>query len=364
MLRFLIDGLMYDFLIVGQGIAGTALAWTLLERGASVFIIDSGSRSTSSHLAAGLITPVGGKRLTIAPGFEQLMLQARAHYRYVEQITGCAYLLEQPALRICLSPGEAAVFEERRRGIQSHIGAVSPPPAAGLATGIARFQMTQAARVNVSSYLDDSCAAFGERGLYHQGTVTAGRIKTRTNLAEIGDGIDVCAHQLVFCGGWADATNPWLPSGAFNSAKGEMLTVHIPGLDERRTVHAAHSWLAPCRRPQVYRCGATYDHDDLSPKITQSARQMLSRRLASYVSLPFEILGQHAAIRPVGMGRMPIIGRHPEHPQIAWFNGLGSKGALWAPALARVLAAHLLDHAPLNTDLVLPPGAIGSSSRR
>jgi glycine/D-amino acid oxidase-like deaminating enzyme len=42
------------------------------------------------------------------------------------------------------------------------------------------------------------------------------------------------------------------------------------------------------------------------------------------------------------------LGRHPAHPGVAVFNGLGSKGALQAPLYARMLVEHLLDGAPLE----------------
>ena len=51
-----------DFIIVGQGIAGTLLAHDLLEKGHSVYIIDKPMIASASKVAAGLINPVGMKR--------------------------------------------------------------------------------------------------------------------------------------------------------------------------------------------------------------------------------------------------------------------------------------------------------------
>ena len=51
-----------DFIIVGQGLAGTLLAHDLLEKGHSVYIIDKPLIASASKVAAGLINPVGMKR--------------------------------------------------------------------------------------------------------------------------------------------------------------------------------------------------------------------------------------------------------------------------------------------------------------
>jgi len=37
----------------------------------------------------------------------------------------------------------------------------------------------------------------------------------------------------------------------------------------------------------------------------------------------------------------PVFGRHPEQENLAIFNGLGSKGVLYAPGAAERLASHL-----------------------
>ena len=53
-----------DFLIIGQGLAGTVLAWNLIQRGRSVIVLDREDESTSSKVAAGLINPITGRYLT------------------------------------------------------------------------------------------------------------------------------------------------------------------------------------------------------------------------------------------------------------------------------------------------------------
>ena len=52
-----------DFLIVGQGLAGTLLAWECERVGCSFAIADAGHATASSGVAAGMINPITGRRL-------------------------------------------------------------------------------------------------------------------------------------------------------------------------------------------------------------------------------------------------------------------------------------------------------------
>lgn len=51
-----------DYIIVGQGLAGSLIALNLLRRGKSVRVIDDGHKHAASKVAAGLINPITGRR--------------------------------------------------------------------------------------------------------------------------------------------------------------------------------------------------------------------------------------------------------------------------------------------------------------
>lgn len=52
-------------LIIGQGLAGTALAWQLCQQGVPFILVDEHLPDSSSKVAAGLITPITGMRLNL-----------------------------------------------------------------------------------------------------------------------------------------------------------------------------------------------------------------------------------------------------------------------------------------------------------
>ena len=54
---------MYDYLIIGQGTAGTTLSYQLLKRGKNVLVLDQKRKDSSSRVAAGLFNPITGRRM-------------------------------------------------------------------------------------------------------------------------------------------------------------------------------------------------------------------------------------------------------------------------------------------------------------
>ena len=70
-----------DFIIVGQGIAGTLLAHDLIEAKKSVIIIDTKLKSSSSKVASGLINNVGMKRCVPTNNAQLYFSKAVARYK-------------------------------------------------------------------------------------------------------------------------------------------------------------------------------------------------------------------------------------------------------------------------------------------
>ena len=86
-----------------------------------------------------------------------------------------------------------------------------------------------------------------------------------------------------------------------------------------------------------YILGATYDPEDLTEVITETARIELLEKLHKMTSVPYEVLSHQAAIRPTVADRRPLLGQHPQHSHLWVFNGLGTRGVLNAPYCAQVL---------------------------
>jgi glycine/D-amino acid oxidase-like deaminating enzyme len=315
-----------EFVIVGQGLAGTALAWSLLRRGRGVRVADRDEPAGASRLAAGLITPVTGKRLAKSWRWDELYPAAVAFYRACEAATGGRFLDQRPALRLFADGAERA--EYRRRETDVLRGLVRPADhvrADWYDAPHGGFEMPAAARLDVPRYLDTSRAHFRAAGAFVA--------------ADIDPGDDFGTGTAVFCRGFAADSDPWFGGVRFNAAKGEMLTLRVPGFVEDRVVHRG-VWLAPLG-DELFRAGSTYTWAPLDSRPTPQGRAEIEAKLRAFLKCPFEVIDHRAAVRPVIDAGFPVLGRHPDHPHRVYFNGLGSKGALLAPFFADQLAAHL-----------------------
>src|SRR6218665_2677921 len=83
-----------DFLIIGQGIAGTLLSYELLRSGKTVLVIDDGAVYRSSLVAGAVINPMAGKHWTPGRDAGLLIRNAVATYRNLEALLGASFLSE------------------------------------------------------------------------------------------------------------------------------------------------------------------------------------------------------------------------------------------------------------------------------
>ena len=89
-----------DFLIIGQGLAGTLLVHDLLEKEYSVTIIDKNLRASASRVAAGLINPVGMKRCIPSFNAHNFLPKAIERYQKLEKKLDVTFLHLMPILRL------------------------------------------------------------------------------------------------------------------------------------------------------------------------------------------------------------------------------------------------------------------------
>src|SRR5438477_5336020 len=89
-----------DCLIVGQGIAGTMLAWFLQKQGKSFFIIDEYNPSSSSQVAAGIIHPITGRRIVKTWMADTLIPFAKNTYKEIEDFFSLTFFQELPVIEL------------------------------------------------------------------------------------------------------------------------------------------------------------------------------------------------------------------------------------------------------------------------
>ena len=338
--------------IIGQGLAGTVLAWQLLWRGKSPVVIDDGSFPTASRIAAGLVTPITGQRLVPSWRFAEFWPAAKHFYRRVERETGRQFFREIPMVRLFQTEQERQRFSESQAA-DLPVSLSYPEPLveeSAFNNVWGGFEM-RGGQLDVSGFLDASRNWFIERGYCQTARVDLPNDLDLPAQSVAFPKLALEAKRVIFCQGFEGLENPWFPRVPFDAAKGEILTIRVPGLKKQRVIHCG-VWLAPLG-DELFRAGATYDRENLDHSPTQNGRDEICRQLQTFLRRPFEVVDHHAAVRPIVIGRHPLIGLHPQHPQLGYFNGLGSKGTLQAPFVAGQFANFLQGEAEIENILNL-----------
>ncbi len=341
---------MTRILIIGQGLAGTALAWRLHERGVPFVIVDREEPVTCSKVAAGLITPVTGMRLKVSWRFEVFYPEALRFYRQIGKRLGTRVFFPRGYVRLLKNEQERQKWPKRLR--ESEVGPFVHPQATQLDPAIVTlphegFQQRHAAWLDTVTYLEASRRFFGEA--YRKATIAASEV------LDDAEGIvwrgERFSH-VVWAQGWQAAKHPlfgWVP---FQSALGTILTAKADLKGERRILNRG-CWVIP-RADGTLRAGSTYEWTFPDPPAASPGMIAdLETKLRDFLAVPVELLGSQSAVRPIIKGRQALLGAHPSHPRVLLFNGLGSKGSLRSPWLARHLVEHLLDGQPLDPEFDL-----------
>ena len=84
---------------------------------------------------------------------------------------------------------------------------------------------------------------------------------------------------------------------------------------------------------------------------TEKMKLKMIEKIENTLEVPFEIEDHVAAIRPTIYDRRPLLGAHPDHPQVTIFNGLGTKGASLAPFWANHFSDYLLNNITLHPEV-------------
>ena len=100
-----------------------------------------------------------------------------------------------------------------------------------------------------------------------------------------------------------------------------------------------------------YKVGATFNWTDKTSNPSKEGKQELVDKLKNVINVPYRIVSQSAGIRPTVAGRRPLVGKHPVHSQLSILNGLGTRGVMIAPTVAKNLFNHLENEEELDAEI-------------
>ena len=337
-----------DYLIVGQGIAGTMIAFFAKKAGKKILVIDHAKPDSASKIAAGLINPITGRKFVKSWKIDELLPFAIQTYQEFSELLGEPFFRHKNILR---------AFADNK--VEANWFVRSSVP------GFFKYIQDEG---HLGEYADLMNLAFGYGEVKGGGQVEMKRVidlykdylislnDYRSEVfdyekMEIGttkviyDNIE--AKRVIFCEGIGVQQNRFFNYLPVQGNKGEILIIRIPNSKTEKIIKQS-VFIIPMGN-ELFWVGSTYfnEYDNAEP--SEEGMTNLMKRLKRALKVPFEIVEHKAAIRPTvpDKDRRPFIGVHTEFERLAIFNGVGTKGASIAP----YWASRFIDHLEKNEEI-------------
>jgi glycine/D-amino acid oxidase-like deaminating enzyme len=204
--------------------------------------------------------------------------------------------------------------------------------------------------VKESYWVDPKCfmqAAYAQ--LNKHGRITFAMFDHQALDPVHGTYLDRPYSKIVFCEGAGIRSNPYFHHLPIQTTKGETITIHSDHLPESESLNRK-CFVLPLGSKR-FKIGATYVWNTANTEITEAGRMELEEKLNYTTMHPYTILQQEAGVRPTTPDRRPFIGQHTELEKLYVFNGLGTKGYMLAPLLAKEFTDFLVRGLPLSEEV-------------
>ena len=340
--------LMLDYIIVGSGLAGISFSEVALQQDKSILVLNNDSQN-STKIAGGLYNPVILKRFSeVWQAAEQLDLLYE-FYGSLESKLNVKLDYNLPLLRKFYSVEE-----------QNNWFTASDKP------NLSRFLSTKlittkynfiASPYNFGEVLDSGyvdTALLQEA--YQDYLISMNLFRSETfdySLLNVHENFvvykDLEAKNIVFAEGFGMLSNPFFSLLPLDGTKGELLLIKAPNLNLDVIVKSS-IFIIPVGG-DLYKVGATYNWEDKTNIPTEAAKNELVSELKELMDCDFEIIEHYAGVRPTVKDRRPLVGTHPLYNNVHVLNGLGTRGVMLAPAMAKSLFNHIENNIPLDKNI-------------
>jgi len=329
-----------DYIVVGQGIAGSLLAYQLIKAKKKVQVLNDESLPTSSAVAGGIFNPITGKNLDKTWLADKIFPFLREFYTSLEKEFHATFYHETNLYRPFANEQQQKHFlrltDEYDLGNYLKIIQPNQSDYEQVSNDLGGLYTVSAGWVNVPKMLKYFRDFFKQNESYQAEKVDFAELMiSENNIFYKG----FQAKRIIFCEGFYSTQNSffsWIP---FNPAKGETLLADVEGYKIKEIINQGF-WIIPLDGNKC-RLGSTYIWDNLDWQATVSGRELIASKISKILSIPYQITGQEAGIRPTTKDRRPFMGNHPYHNNLYTFNGFGTKGVSLAPYCAKEMLGFL-----------------------
>lgn len=342
-----------DVLIVGQGIAGTAIHHALSTRGIRAVVADIGLTGASSKVAAGIINPITGSNYVLSWNFATLLDHLVPFYRSLEDKLGAGLLTSLSLYRYLPilkdvnnwlyrsdQAGNEAYYGELKTGLEFY-PAERSQEVFGTVANAYRCDLNLLLTL-YRNWLRENNLLVNEVFYYQDMKVTKDTIRWKNAMFS----------HVIFCEGNRVVSNPYFSYLPVKGLKGEALLVRSKS-EQSQTMLKRKGMMSPFAEGIDW-YGATLTNTFENDGPTDEGFRELEVKYMNDFGVVPDVVQHLAGIRPTVPDRKPLVGVHPQFNGLAILNGLGTKGASLAPWVATHLTDYILVGKPLpaSVDIV------------
>ena len=334
---------MKDYIIVGGGLAGLSFAETCLQY-SRTFALISDESCSASLVAGGVYNPVILKRLNMPMDAGAHMDYIKLFFRQVENRLGVTFMHDEvPVLR------RFASAEEQNNWFRA---ADKPGLGRFLNTEIKHEKITGLpapfgfGKVNETGYMDTGLFVSAFLKYLSENGYLVKQTFNHDKLEITADGVSydgITARNIVFAEGFGLKNNPFFNYLPLNGTKGEMIIIKAPSL-ALDFIAKGNVFIMPLG-DSLFRVGATYEWEDKTTQPTERGCEELIGKLEEMLTCEYEVVSQQAGIRPTVTDRKCLVGTHNDYDNVHVLNGLGTRGVMLGPPMAK----HLFDYIEYGT---------------
>lgn len=339
---------MIDYLIVGAGLAGISFSEVALKNNKTIFVLDNNSQN-SSKIAGGLYNPVILKRFSEVWQAQAQLVLMNEFYDSLKQKINVDFDFKKPILRKFFS-----IEEQNNWFAASDKAALSPflstdliyKKYKGIDAPFGYGEVLQTGYVDTALLLKTYKDFLISNNLFREESFDYNELRIENDTIIYKD---IEAKHILFAEGFGVHSNPYFNTLPLDGTKGELFIIKAPDLDLDVIVNTS-VFILPIGN-DLYKVGATYNWKDKTDLPTEEGKTELVARIKEILSCDFEIVSHFAGVRPTVKDRRPLIGTHPKHPLVHILNGLGTRGVMLGPAMAKVLYDSIEHQIPLDKEI-------------
>ena len=337
-----------DYIIVGCGLAGIAFC-EQLKKNKKTFVVFDNNSQLSSSVAGGLYNPVVLKRFTpVWKSKEQLKL-AIPMYLNIEKELDIKLDFKIPVLRRFTSIEEQNNWftASDKIGLSEWLSPeIIKNDNANIDAEFGFGEVLETGRIDSHLLIDSYKIHLNEKDVFFSEAFSYNKLVLDDSLVTYKN---IKAKHIVFAEGFGIKENPFFNHLPLKEAKGELVIIHAPEL-KINFVLKSSVFLIPIGDDK-YIVGATYNWKDKTNNITQEARVELLNKLKTFLKCNYDVVNQVAGIRPTVIDRRPLVGVHKKYRNIFVLNGLGTRGVMIAPYIAKQLYDLIENGEPLEVEI-------------